>query len=461
MDFLCNVGLNMLKRESKRFNKLSNVRSAINDLLVINGIFIIEVLFLRVFFFTNATSKFEKNVIIIFALVFVLINSITFKKSIRLILKRIQYLLLTEIISYFFVYTVALIIISSGISWSIDRFGIFILSLILDLIVLMWAYHFTENNKISLMVLILSIISILLLFSLAISIDISNLLKCNILYLICSSVTLGSFSVIFFKKKSNINNYLIKFVHYQVVDISISFFVIVVFLLFIAAAIVEISNKSALRNLFDNWAPILTISIAMGCVWGLYSKKIKKSMDKLYRYYFIFWTVVPPILFIFYLNKLSFGNYTTFKALLGIIAVIDAMVLLAFGDSMKALVPKFKNKKVLIPRANAEYNIIEIKLVLSNITILSTFLTTIFPDETTVTNWINGVSNFCCKIGNLLKKYLGENNLETIFSKNMFDDSQFKMIIFMFIVVGLLLLLSWAFFKMEKWLFLKISFKQI
>ena len=451
----------------KKFNRLNDIRSFLKAFSVINGVFIIEIVFLMYFFGSNVKdiiSKFGDNgliiSVIIGAIILGIINILIFKKKVRLFLKKMQYLLLIEIIAYFIVYTIALIVINSELKWNIDKLDTFILGLILSLMIMIWARHISKNNIIPLIVLLLSIIYILLISSLSVVTVIHDSIKYNILYLISSLIVFSLlFSLVFLNKKININNYLIKGIHDQVIDIVLSFIFIVICLLLVAAIVVEFANNLYLAKLFDDWIPILSISVAMECDNLLYSKNIKIFMNKVYRYYFIFWIIIPPILFIFYLQRKSFGNYTTFKALLGIIAAIDAMVLLAFGDDMKTLLPKFKKKKTLISKTDSEYNIAELKLILGNITALTTFLTIIFPDETTVESWINKVATICYKIGIFRSKYLGDSNLDTIFSKNLLNDTQFKMIVFMFVIVGLLLVLSWVFFKVEKWLYIKISFK--
>ncbi len=447
----------------KKVNRLNDVRSFLRAFSTINGIFIVEINFLMYFFEVNAKnviSELGNSGLIISAIIWLVVNSLIFSKIVRSFLKKIQYSLLIEVISYFIVYTIALIVINSEIGWNIDKFGIFILSLVLDLIVIIWAQYINKDNILSLIVLLLSILCILLISSLSVAIFIHDFGKCNILYLICSLVVFGLlFLSIFLNKKFNINAYLIKGVHIQVIDIILSFVFIIFILLLAAATLKGVVNEKSIREQFDNWVPLLSISIAMGLVGLLYYKKLKMHVSKLFKYYFLFWIIVPIILFVLYLQKSLWGNYTTFKALLGIIAAIDAMALLAFGDDMKALLPRFEKENNLISKPGSEYDIAELKLILGNITALTTFLTILIPDETTVKSWINNVAAICYKIGFFLNKYFGANNLDAIFSKDLLNDTQFKMIVFMFVIVGLLLLLSWVFFKMEKRLYIKISFK--
>lgn len=452
----------------KKFNKLSNIYSFMRNFSVISGVFVIEVIFLINFFLDdikNIIFKLNNLGTLTLGFVFIFESLIIFlilRKKVKLHLRFriIQYLLLIEIISYFIVYTVNLIVINAGISWYIGKFGIFVLSLILDFIVAIWAQDVSKNNIISIMILLLSIICILLISSLSVTISIDGSTKYNILYLVSSLIVfIPLFLIIFFCKEININNYLIKWVQNKVIDIFISFIFLIAFLLLITAILVEIVNDSDLYKLLSDWIPILSISIAMGWVGLLYTEKLKILISKVYRHYFLFWIVVPPILFILYLRRSSFGNYTTFKALLGIILAIDAVALLTFGEYMKVLLPKFEKERKLIPKYGSKYDIAELKLTLSNITIVTTFLNTIFPNETTVENCINNAANICYKIGNMINRYLGENNIDAIFSKQLLNDTQFKMIIFMFVVVGLLLLFSRFLFKIEKYLYIKISFR--
>ena len=159
----------------KKFNRLNDIRSFLKAFSVINGVFIIEIVFLMYFFGSNVKdiiSKFGDNgliiSVIIGAIILGIINILIFKKKVRLFLKKMQYLLLIEIIAYFIVYTIALIVINSELKWNIDKLDTFILGLILSLMIMIWARHISKNNIILLIVLLLSIIYILLISSLSV-----------------------------------------------------------------------------------------------------------------------------------------------------------------------------------------------------------------------------------------------------------------------------------------------------
>lgn len=167
----------------KKFNRLNDIRSFLKAFSVINGVFIIEIVFLMYFFGSNVKdiiSKFGDNgliiSVIIGAIILGIINILIFKKKVRLFLKKMQYLLLIEIIAYFIVYTIALIVINSELKWNIDKLDTFILGLILSLMIMIWARHISKNNIILLIVLLLSIIYILLISSLSVVTRLSNLL---------------------------------------------------------------------------------------------------------------------------------------------------------------------------------------------------------------------------------------------------------------------------------------------
>lgn len=163
----------------KKFNKLSNIYSFMRNFSVISGVFVIEVIFLINFFLDdikNIIFKLNNLGTLTLGFVFIFESLIIFlilRKKVKLHLRFriIQYLLLIEIISYFIVYTVNLIVINAGISWYIGKFGIFVLSLILDFIVAIWAQDVSKNNIISIMILLLSIICILLISSLSVTIS--------------------------------------------------------------------------------------------------------------------------------------------------------------------------------------------------------------------------------------------------------------------------------------------------
>lgn len=273
----------------KKFNKLSNIYSFMRNFSVISGVFVIEVIFLINFFLDdikNIIFKLNNLGTLTLGFVFIFESLIIFlilRKKVKLHLRFriIQYLLLIEIISYFIVYTVNLIVINAGISWYIGKFGIFVLSLILDFIVAIWAQDVSKNNIISIMILLLSIICILLISSLSVTISIDGSTKYNILYLVSSLIVfIPLFLIIFFCKEININNYLIKWVQNKVIDIFISFIFLIAFLLLITAILVEIVNDSDLYKLLSDWIPILSISIAMGWVGLLYTEKLKILISK-------------------------------------------------------------------------------------------------------------------------------------------------------------------------------------
>ena len=135
----------------KKVNRLNDVRSFLRAFSTINGIFIVEINFLMYFFEVNAKnviSELGNSGLIISAIIWLVVNSLIFSKIVRSFLKKIQYSLLIEVISYFIVYTIALIVINSEIGWNIDKFGIFILSLVLDLIVIIWAQYINRDCKI-------------------------------------------------------------------------------------------------------------------------------------------------------------------------------------------------------------------------------------------------------------------------------------------------------------------------
>ena len=210
----------------KKFNKLSNIYSFMRNFSVISGVFVIEVIFLINFFLDdikNIIFKLNNLGTLTLGFVFIFESLIIFlilRKKVKLHLRFriIQYLLLIEIISYFIVYTVNLIVINAGISWYIGKFGIFVLSLILDFIVAIWAQDVSKNNIISIMILLLSIICILLISSLSVTISIDGSTKYNILYLVSSLIVfIPLFLIIFFCKEININNYLIKWVQNKVI----------------------------------------------------------------------------------------------------------------------------------------------------------------------------------------------------------------------------------------------------
>ena len=90
---------------------------------LLNGAFIAEILLLlltrssiQAMLAKIDTSKFNEKLLIIFfiELIFIIIF-LSFSEKVSIVLKRLQYLLLIEVISYYIVYTIALIVISSGI----------------------------------------------------------------------------------------------------------------------------------------------------------------------------------------------------------------------------------------------------------------------------------------------------------------------------------------------------------
>lgn len=446
-----------------------HIRRFLNNCLL-NGAFFVEILLLslashtvKVILSEVDSSRINEILLIIFLTELVLINILfSFSRKVSSVLKTLQYMLLIEIGSYYVIYTIALIVINSGINWDINTFGVFMLSWVLDLIVVLCSYKFTENNKIAVILLILSHMILILLFSLAIAIDIRNYYHCDFLYLIGSLsvlVLLSIFSYVF-RRKINISRYFKKLIQSQAIDIFISFLFLIFLLLFLAACLLECN--SFLKRIFNEWIPLLSLSISIGAIMALYLKNIKEMViDPLMIYYFIFWAVVPIILFILFLQKDNIGDYTTFKGLLGIILAIDACVLLAFSKDMKVLLPKFENEDNLTEKSIAPYTIAKLKLILSNITVMVTFLNTIFSKREILTEWVDSISNIFYKISILMNKYIKNNNLETIFSSDLFKDPEFKVILFMFGLIGALLLLSEIFFRIEKWIFIRVSYRRL
>lgn len=435
---------------------------------LLNGAFIAEILLLlltrssiQAMLAKIDTSKFNEKLLIIFfiELIFIIIF-LSFSEKVSIVLKRLQYLLLIEVISYYIVYTIALIVISSGIGWNINTFGIFMLSWVLYLIVILYSTKFTKHSEVTVALLTIGHLCLVLLFSLAWAIDIHNFYHYDPIYLICSLTILVLLTVAFylFKKKININKYFGNLIQHQVVDMIVSFLFVVLFIIFVAALILE--YRSSLKDVFNEWVPLLALAISIGIVLWIYFKHIKKLVTEPFViYYFMFWAIVPIVLFGLYFQKENLGNYTTFKGLLAIILAIDAFVLLAFGKDMKVLLPKFENN--LTEKPGATYAIAKLKLILSNITILVTFLNTISSKEEILTIWVDNTSNIFYKISILMNKYFKNNNFEVVFSNNLFKDEKFKIILFMFGLVSVLLFLSWLFFKIEKWIFVKMSFRKL
>ena len=335
---------------------LQRVRRFFNKFLL-NGAFITEIMILlltrsniKATLAKIDNTKINEELLGIFLIELIVINILfSFSQKISIILKKLQYLLLMGIISYYIVYTIGLIIISSEIRWNINTFGIFILSLVLDLVVILYSSKFTKYGEFTVALLILSHLGLVLLFSLAIAIDIRNWYHYNPLYLICSISILVLLLVCCYRFKLNMTKYFKKIIHSQVIDIVISFLFVVFFVVFLAALVLE--YRSSLRELFNEWVPLVSLAISIGIILLIYLKHIKEIVtDTFVIYYFEFWAIVPLILFVLYFQRNNIGNYTTFKGLLGIILAVDAFVLLAFSKDMKVLLTKFENENNLIKK---------------------------------------------------------------------------------------------------------------
>lgn len=446
---------------------LQRVRRFFNKFLL-NGAFITEIMILlltrsniKATLAKIDNTKINEELLGIFLIELIVINILfSFSQKISIILKKLQYLLLMGIISYYIVYTIGLIIISSEIRWNINTFGIFILSLVLDLVVILYSSKFTKYGEFTVALLILSHLGLVLLFSLAIAIDIRNWYHYNPLYLICSISILVLLLVCCYRFKLNMTKYFKKIIHSQVIDIVISFLFVVFFVVFLAALVLE--YRSSLRELFNEWVPLVSLAISIGIILLIYLKHIKEIVtDTFVIYYFEFWAIVPLILFVLYFQRNNIGNYTTFKGLLGIILAVDAFVLLAFSKDMKVLLTKFENENNLIKKTGAPYTIAKLKLVLSNITILVTLLNAVFSKKEVLMTCVSNISNFFYKVSIPMNNYFKNNSFEVVFSNKLFEDEKFKIILFMFGLVGVLLFLSWLLFKIEKCIFVNMLYRKL
>ena len=60
-----------------------------------------------------------------------------------------------------------------------------------------------------------------------------------------------------------------------------------------------------------------------------------------------------------------------------------------------------------------------------------------------------------------MNNYFKNNSFEVVFSNKLFEDEKFKIILFMFGLVGVLLFLSWLLFKIEKCIFVNMLYSKL
>ena len=375
---------------------------------------------------------------------------------------KIYHLVTIELISYFIVYTLALMIINSEIYWEINNFGICMLSILLSFIILMITISITALEKYYIDVASMMLLGalLILLLGLSVAIDLYRVLNYKWIYLVTIViVVLSVISIIYWGINSKLVNIKQKVIYYinnrlSIVGIISSFIFYAFCVLFIGGAIAE--YIPAWYNVLINWIPILGISLPLAFVLILYYRNFKNvrsvNLDGLVFFcYIIFWIIVPIVLFIGYLQRKNIGNFSTFKTLLWIFGGTDAIVLLAFNNGMQKIVLENKNSPKLIHRYNSDIIIEKIKFLLGNATILVTFFGKYFSSDKIIEKYISSASIFLKKSNDIFHYQAQDLNL----------DSQFKYVIFIFAFIFILSLLSYLLLKLEECLYVKVSFRKI
>lgn len=435
----------------------------LRDLFPLNSAFFMEIIILTYHFFKNEILKNpilnnSNNLTIIFTLLIILNIVFSLSEKISKFIQFLQYILLILVIAYYIIYTIAIIIISSGINWKVDTCGVFVLSLIFILAITNYVLDIFDENILLKILIILCGTYVLLLSSLSIAIGIrNNITHWNGSYLIFSLISFIILSKCVMKLE--IRNQIAMAVDTNLLDIVISFVFFALFIIFLASLALMYFPK--LTTVLNYWTPILALSIALGFSLFMYYKQIKQLTNGILGIlYILFWILVPIILFILYLQRNFLGNYSAFKILLGIILALDAMVILAFGNDMKELTSEFMEKRALIAKEGSERIISKIKILLGNLTILVTLCNTIFYDDCKIWSTISDISNMFYNFGLFLTSHIGENSIVSISSSKLFEDCEFKFVLFIVSMIGLLMLLSLIVYELERFLFIKLSFKR-
>lgn len=387
-------------------------------------------------------SKSVKSAIIFLCALIIISIIISIFQNISEYLKLINYSIFIGMLCYISVHVIFSLL--NLMSNMIINISIIPINIVFDIqLIILYLLSFFElisnsvkNIKKCISLIIIGFYIALILLPFAISINQFGGYLIIILYFVIISVYKKRVKIFLKIIKESIANRLISFLFYS--------------MLIILTGTITVFYFKNLQSLFDDWLPILAISISLLIVSINYYPKLKRiqGFETLLLCYFLVWTIIPLLFFVLYLQRYFWGYYSVFKILLGIILCLDAIAVLTFGSDMNNLMVKVQKKNSLIKKYGIKILVSKIKLLLGNITIFATLANAIFFNKSMSAKCIEKVSEFLYQVGEKSNYYFGAFNM----------DSKFKMIVFQFSVIVSIILLSVFAFELEKFLYKKIIF---
>lgn len=288
---------------------------------------------------------------------------------------------------------------------------------------------------------------VILIFCFCVAFDAHEIMPFNLTYLLGAMVALIVAIVIgyYIHKRGKKLNELISITQINIIA-SLVFYGFV----FLILALIGTLFLNSVFSLISDWVPLLIISLALIVVGITYRKEIKQMFknEVWLIYYFLAWAIIHIFLFVFFLQRSFLGTFSTFQILLAIILCIDAIVVLAFNSDMENIFEVLSSNKNLVIASNSKVFTSNIKLILGNITAIVTLFKSIFDKEDAIDSFINFMSN-------VFKNF---NDITHIIPTELDVDCNFKMIIFMFISIVVIFLMSWLSLEFEKKIYVLVHF---
>lgn len=239
-----------------------------------------------------------------------------------------------------------------------------------------------------------AVLLFLLLSSIAMAIDVYQLLSIKYFYL-SSFLFLVILIIIYYKftknKGTTLEKDLKSLIDFQIFDVIVSIiFYLIIMIIGSAILIFYFPTFSRWMNL---WFPLVAVSSILLIILKSYKDDIKKYDKEVLIFSWILCMVLFISIIIMIVQKNIWGTYTGLKAILGALLAIDAIFLLTLKQK-QVFMDKFENDTSLIKNPNSKLIVKRIELLLGNFTTLFTFVNVIFYDNTVTKKIIKILSPF-------------------------------------------------------------------
>lgn len=293
-----------------------------------------------------------------------------------------------------------------------------------------------------------TVLLFLLLSSIAMAIDVYQLLSIKYFYL-SSFLFLVILTIIYYKftknKGTTLEKDLKSLIDFQIFDVIVS--IIFYLIIMIIGSAILIFYFPTFSQWMNVWLPLVAVSSILLIILKSYKNDIKKYDKEVLIFSWILCMILFISIIIMIVQKNIWGTYTGLKAILGALLAIDAIFLLTLKQK-QVFMDKLENDTSLIKNPNSKLIVKRIELLLGNFTALFTFVNVIFYDNT-VTK----------KIIKILSPFLEQLISSFGYSINKIDD-HIKIIVLSILIIFGTYILSLLLLFVEEYICKKIFFNK-